>query len=729
MSTLIPEAFKLSDPRKYTILFLNDENNYELPYEDRKTAKVIEATLKPSDNPIYYKYGNLISMFNAAKSVTTDYVLMNCGNIFPDLKGEDFAKITEGKTENLAVRLFYTTRAQETYRTNYYGYDYRIMLTVIRRDFPDIFKFYEDYLEDSFWRFSWVGLFKRSFLFDAFQWITEILGVCLEVIPERWSQKQNIFCEYMAPFLFHIYLAYRERKHPVETCGFKALKAKDPVPDKIEEYKKEYADVDRDTLLKKVKALVDNRDPETAADIVVRALEDREDIKDIRDALARYEKDRRYYNLTFMDKEDERKDWLKPVEKPVSLSIKSGRPKMLVYVWNSIGNDVNIKAFESFGFEIETVSSQYDFLTYSEDIVATVNKTLDDNNYDFVYSLNCNAAVAEACYIHDTPYIAWCYDSPSFTGAHWYLKYPTTYVFAFDSSDADNYKKAGIKQAYYLPLATNLDFFDKVVPEGDDFTKFSADISFIGSLYETPIPEAMGYLTDYQKGYFNALFDNQLDVYGHSFFDTVVTSKFTEWLDTKEFNRLINWDKKKRPESPDDSKAANPAMLKLLMNKQVTNKERLLLLNLLASHYEVKLYSYNDNPALKGIKFCGTADYYTEAPKVFRLSKLNLNATLRSIVNGIPLRCLDIMGCHGALLTNYQKDFDDHFRDGENVIFYSSAVEALEKANFYMSHEDLRQRIADNGYETIRKYYDYPVKIREMFEMADLQYLIPKSSV
>lgn len=718
----------MSNPRNYTVLFLNDEHEYELPKEDLGNKKLISVDLRKNQDSHLSSYGKLIPMFNAVKEVQTDYVLMNYADLFPTLTDEDFDKISSGKTENLPAIPFFANRPQEQYRTLYYGYDYRIMLTAIKRDFPKIFEFYTERIEDSFARPVWAGLFKRSFLFEAFQWMTEVLAVVVEVTPERYSNKQNTFCEHMAPYLFAIYLSYYERKHTTESCGFKVLNKKKSDEDRINEYKDKYAEATHDEVLKDIETLIAARDLETAADIVIRALEDREDITDIRDSFARYEKERRYYKFTFMDDESKRKDYLKPEEKPVSPSIKSGKPKMLVYVWNSIGNDVNIRAFEHFGFEISTVSSKYDFLTYSEDIVATVNNTLDEGDYDVVYSLNCNAAVAEACYIHDVPYIAWCYDSPSYTGAHWYLKYPTTYVFAFDSSDADNYKAGGIKQAYYLPLATNLEFFDKIVPEGDDFEKYSADISFIGSLYETKIPEAMSYLTDYQKGYFNALFDNQLDVYGHNFYSRIVNQKFAEWLDTKEFNKLINWDKEKRAEIPDDSKVANYAMLRLLMNKQVTNKERLLLLNLLGSHYEVKLYSYKDNPALKGLKFCGPADYYTVAPKIFRLSKLNLNATLRSIENGIPLRCIDIMGCHGALLTNYQKDFDDHFKDGENVIFYSSAVEALEKANFYIAHDDLRQKIADNGYETVKKYYDYPVRIKEMFEMSGLTYLIPKKS-
>ena len=58
----------------------------------------------------------------------------------------------------------------------------------------------------------------------------------------------------------------------------------------------------------------------------------------------------------------------------------------------------------------------------------------------------------------------------------------------------------------------------------------------------------------------------------------------------------------------------------------------------------------------------------------------------------------------------------------------ASAEEALEKANFYIAHDDVRKKIADNAYETIKKHYDYPVKIREMFEMSGLEYLIPKKS-
>ena len=46
-------------------------------------------------------------------------------------------------------------------------------------------------------------------------------------------------------------------------------------------------------------------------------------------------------------------------------------------------------------------------------------------------------------------------------------------------------------------------------------------------------------------------------------------------------------------------------------------------------------------------------------PYVFRNSRINLNITLRSIKSGIPLRCMDIYGAGGFLLSNYQTDLFD----------------------------------------------------------------------
>ena len=101
-------------------------------------------------------------------------------------------------------------------------------------------------------------------------------------------------------------------------------------------------------------------------------------------------------------------------------------------------------------------------------------------------------------------------------------------------------------------------------------------------------------------------------------------------------------------------------------------------------------------------------------PHVFKHSKINLNITLRSIVSGIPLRVFDIMGCGGFLLTNYQQDMFEYFVPEEDFIFYSDMEELSDKCKFFLEHDDIRKKIAGNGYEKVRKYHTFDIRIEEI---------------
>ena len=107
-----------------------------------------------------------------------------------------------------------------------------------------------------------------------------------------------------------------------------------------------------------------------------------------------------------------------------------------------------------------------------------------------------------------------------------------------------------------------------------------------------------------------------------------------------------------------------------------------------------------------------------KVPKVFHLSKINLNMTIKSIQSGLPLRILDIMGCGGFLMTNYQAELTDYFEIGRDLEAYSSLEELVEKCAFYLEHDDIRQEIAHNGYEKIKQHHTYPHRIAEMLRKS-----------
>lgn len=114
----------------------------------------------------------------------------------------------------------------------------------------------------------------------------------------------------------------------------------------------------------------------------------------------------------------------------------------------------------------------------------------------------------------------------------------------------------------------------------------------------------------------------------------------------------------------------------------------------------------------------GYVDYTNEMPTIFRKSKININTTLKSIKTGIPLRCTDVMGAGGFLLTNYQKDLCRYFEAGKDFEIYENQQDLLIKTQYYLEHEEERMKIAINGWKKIQRFFGNDLRMREI-----LQYL------
>ena len=103
-------------------------------------------------------------------------------------------------------------------------------------------------------------------------------------------------------------------------------------------------------------------------------------------------------------------------------------------------------------------------------------------------------------------------------------------------------------------------------------------------------------------------------------------------------------------------------------------------------------------------------------PKIFKLSKINLNITLRSIQSGIPLRIFDILGCGGFLLTNYQPEIAELFEDGIDLVMFTDKYDFIKKIRYYMQHNDERNTIAQNGCKKVHALHNYEIRLAKMFK-------------
>ena len=75
---------------------------------------------------------------------------------------------------------------------------------------------------------------------------------------------------------------------------------------------------------------------------------------------------------------------------------------------------------------------------------------------------------------------------------------------------------------------------------------------------------------------------------------------------------------------------------------------------------------------------------------------------------------MDILGCGGFLLTNFQSDFLRHFEPDKHFVSYSSLDEALDKCDYYIVHENERAQIASNALEIMSKEHTFEVRLAQI---------------
>ncbi len=313
-----------------------------------------------------------------------------------------------------------------------------------------------------------------------------------------------------------------------------------------------------------------------------------------------------------------------------------------------------------------------------------------------ILSVDYYPIIAEVAKVAGIPYLAWIIDAPHYTLYSSTTLYDSTYIFHFDREEAERLVKMGRPNVFHQPLASDPDFFGACI--AGQKKKNTAEISFLGSSYQNEHDyfEKKNGLSDYLLGYCEGLMNAQHEIYG--------ASVIAEALDERAAEELLKACDIHMPETYDI-----PVRLVAgtILEKKLSVRERKRMVRLIGERYGITLYSDSEKMVTKGVKYAGYADYETQMAPAFYHSRININHTLRQIHSGIPLRVLDIMASGGFLLSNWQQELAEHFTDGESLALYGSEEEMLEKAGWYLEHEEVRKRIADKGREQIIAEHTY----------------------
>lgn len=391
--------------------------------------------------------------------------------------------------------------------------------------------------------------------------------------------------------------------------------------------------------------------------------------------------------------------------------------KIIFYRYGSICEPDILSAFQSYGVTvIEDTTNIYEKRLAHSVYADKLNKLITEHHPTFIFSLNFFPIVAELCHIHNILYLCWSVDCPVMEHFAKPIQYSTNRIFMFDRAQYDYFHPYNPDCIFHLPLASCVERFDAVIDSitDTDYTKYQSDISFIGSLYLEKSPYLkLKNIPPYVKGYLDGIIEASLQIYGYNFMEESISDKLLADLKQAipDIPAFFTY-----PELIADTDKY--ALAHKYMGAQAAVLEREKTLNTLAKHFKVDLYTGSDTSTLTGVCTHGTIESLIAMPKVFHLSKINLNMTVKSIQSGLPLRIFDIMGCGGFCMTNYQAELPEYFEIGRDLEAYSSMEELVDKCSFYLEHDDIRKEIARNGYEKVKQHHTYPHRIAEMLRNA-----------
>lgn len=394
--------------------------------------------------------------------------------------------------------------------------------------------------------------------------------------------------------------------------------------------------------------------------------------------------------------------------------------KILMMDWNSFGREDITAAFVRQGHTVIKMPFSKDEPRHDETVQNEIKKKIQDESPDTVFSFNYFPIISLACKDEDIPYISWVYDSPYVLLYSYTTMFPCNHIFLFDKSWVKEFRDNRIMTVDYLPMAADAVRLSALCGSAGDAEneRYRADVSFVGSLYRGghDFYGRMKTLDDYTRGYLEAVMKSQMQIYGADIVERCLTPKV-----------IANMQKALPMETyPDGVETLSYLYGQYVIDREITARERRSLLESVSEEYGLALYAGAGDGGRDGVeqghlKNLGAVDYYDKAPLVYRNSKVNLNITLRSIKNGMPLRIFEIMGSGGFLLTNYQADFEGSFAAGEDYVYFESQKDLLDKCGYYLSeaHEAERIEIAHNGYEKILKYNTYDCRVNEMLSSLD----------
>jgi spore maturation protein CgeB len=162
----------------------------------------------------------------------------------------------------------------------------------------------------------------------------------------------------------------------------------------------------------------------------------------------------------------------------------------------------------------------------------------------------------------------------------------------------------------------------------------------------------------------------------------------------------------------------------VIFDDQISTEKRVRLLSAL-NEFNIKIYGEPDNLWIKYLSIANSSmlskyQYQpiktaNELSDLYNISKIGINIQHHQASNhSLPIRVFDLMACKTLLLTENQSVNALNqigFIENTDFVCFKNKEELREKFNFYLIHEDERNKIVDSAYSKIAQYHNLKFRI------------------
>ena len=309
-----------------------------------------------------------------------------------------------------------------------------------------------------------------------------------------------------------------------------------------------------------------------------------------------------------------------------------------------------------------------------DEIIREIALKVSETVPDVIFSFGYFPLVSVFCMSMRLKYVSWVYEFPCASLYSCTVLNDVNRIFISDSPEAEKLKSNGIDTVHYIRSACSI----SERKETDHEIVLTEKVPYSANALKM---KALDGTKDSTKGYADGLIASQCFNYGINAIEGFIPAYVME-----DFESVC-------PLYRQDGGVETGQYLysEYMLMPEVTFEER----------SSMMMYS-------KDTMKLDTADE--------GFGKINLNLTSRNNHGGIPFSALKVMAAGGFLLTNYQADFMNEFRAGEEYDIFDEGWQIKDKIRYYLEHDRIRKDIAHAGYEHVKRYNTFDVVLDEIMK-------------